>query len=174
MVWNMYIFRDKKLATQLHEDVVTERTQMFYLLGVILYYSFFITISVGHAINAGSPSPTLYARLIDVVFIFSQTFIIFYTSKINRTGDGKHFLSRYICLSFPITIKVTFLMLLLGILAAFGDNTDIVLDDSTDFDPSKMLTGPYALSGACLAYLYMVWRYIAGFKIASGLKKVSQ
>lgn len=182
----MYFWKDKKLASALKNDQITEKEQAIYLFLLILPFILMTTYTVLG--NIGSSTPiSYYDYTIDVITAFAFIYTIYTCYKINRNNDNKNFVSRYACLSFPITVKFLVLSLLLFVPAMILDmfyhsweetlslassiksanetQIDQTIDEIFDED---IRSGPFTVLYTLLLYLYAYWRYTVCFKIASG------
>ncbi len=175
----MYFWRDKKLAHDLHKGFVSEKQQMLYLLFTTILMSVFLTATFGYNIWSTRPPLTLHDYAADIVYLAISFLIIFMSFKINNTGDGKDFLIRYICLGLPITIKSILIGLIFGMFGGALDihlyisaNPDLMPESATQEDYNSLFENIPSNMGIVLAMtfmmIYILWRYIVSFKIASG------
>lgn len=101
----MRIWNTKKLRGELLSGDVSEREKMQYFLATMILYS------VSGQLSGGEYSGGYFwAGLISVVSVTIIGIIISYKS--NNKGDGVNFIERFICISWPITIKITFTFVL--------------------------------------------------------------
>lgn len=179
----MIFFSEKKLARKLHEGQVTEKEQMIYLSLYVMTCVFFTTMSVNHA-TYHNTTINAYSYLFDFVTLTFTFGTIFYCSFLNRQGDGKNLITRYICVSVPLVIKFTPLLI---IMAGIGSSLDNFLDITSHIGKpvdvenqqevdayTKQLESMMQEEGPFLVLLYalfssfLMWRYGVAFKIASG------
>jgi hypothetical protein len=166
----MQFFREGKLAARLQQELVSEKEQALYLLFTFLIMTFFCTATVANSIY-GQIELNIYDRLIDlamIVFVFISMFIGF---KINQNGDKTNFVKRYICISFPIAMKVFILTFTLGIITGLLDNPNYLSPDYNAALDTKSSAGPYGFTLVLLIYLYSIWCMATSMKIASGQKE---
>lgn len=134
-----------------------------------------MTMTVGHAMWSDIPSITLYDQLADISFLAVIIFTVLYTYKLNGGSEGVDFITRYTCLSLPITIKSTILVFFLIIIALILDNPEMFKEDflsqqteteiSTISYDDEPVTGVFFLGAMIIAQIYVIWRYIICFKI---------
>ena len=177
----MYFFSDRKLARDLHKGIVTEKEQLVYLLIATFICAIFLTTTMSY--GPDSQPLSLYSYLADIIYLTVTLAAIIQAFKKNQSGDGKDFIVRYICLSAPITIKVTIFAFILGMLAFFIDFTLYAIQNPEVAEAlqnesnitsnifSQAPLGPGYLSVISIIALYYYWRYISAFKIASGQKE---
>ena len=186
----MYFFNDKKLARDLHKEIVSEKEQLGYLLVITLLGAIFLTTTFGHFVFSESPPLSAYVYLGDIFYLVLTLACILYSFKINNTGDNKDYIIRYTCLSAPILIKATIIGVILGAITAPIDMALYMLSNpeiaealqnsiqnsdtsnaTESFDFAQMEMGPGYLSAMVIMMLYTYWRYISAFKIACGQKE---
>ena len=102
----MYWWNVDALAAELREDATSEQDKMGYLLAD--------TVITGLAFLVPRPwSPVQFVA--GLMGLGISAFGILLCFEANRRGDGKRFVERFVCIGWPITVRV----LLAGILAAF-------------------------------------------------------
>lgn len=153
----MIFFNERKLAEDLRAYVVTEKQQFYYLLIVDLFLSVWTTNAGAHLLYSGHDN--LFDRLTDITQLVAVLIILFYSNFVNRKGDNRDFIMRYICLSVPISIKAMCLALILGILDG------IILKASGHLADLKY---PSEFILCLLVDIFLIWRYRVTFIIASG------
>ena len=95
----MHLLNYKQLARDLRDNKVSEREKLYYIIGTVVLSA---PLLIPHA-------PANYDDITgELVGIFILTLLtilgtIFIYRK-NQQGDGKNFIERYVCLSFPISI----------------------------------------------------------------------
>lgn len=186
----IYIWRNKKLAHDLRDEIVTEKEQMFYLLLASTISALFLTSVVGTSLWSENQL-SIYDYAYDIIYITLTLITIVFGYKINANGNNKKFIERHICLLLPIIIKTTFISVLL-ITPAFI--VDLILQTSSDLTAkninmldgsnessykwekaieeniSSTQTGIATFISLVLTSLYTLWLYTSSFKIASGQK----
>ena len=162
----MYFFKDDQLAEDLKANIVTEREQMIYLLCLWVFMALFTSYSLSVFIysSADPEALTMFDYAIDVVLMFLSVVSVLGAFFINQKGDATDFLSRFLCLSFPIGIKVFIITLLAGSVAIYLDDPTFLASD-VETEPAA---GIYSVLSIVLVSVYTIWRYITCFKIASG------
>ena len=99
----MYFWNVKALVKSLKDNSITEFEKMLYLLAYGLLFSFLSIIST---LMPETTTPQFYDDwILDVIFLIINAFGILYLYNINSKGDNKDFITRYICLGLPVTIR---------------------------------------------------------------------
>lgn len=96
----IFLWRTKRLVAQLASGQVSERQKAIYLLGDIMCIFFLLYIFVPPA----SSQPILFAEGSLVFLISVVGFLASFRS--NGAGEGKDFVDSFVCLTFPILLKV--------------------------------------------------------------------
>jgi hypothetical protein len=109
----MYLLNSNKLIYELQHDLMSQADKMKYLLVTVGSQSFLLSYLSLSTENADEP--ILYALFIGFVSIIG----IYFCFRANYMGDNQDFITRYICLALPITIKVILLFIGLLILLEF-------------------------------------------------------
>jgi len=167
----MYFLRDKKLAHDLHKGFVSEKQQMLYLLFTSLFTSLFFTVTFGTALFADAAPANIYNYISDGFYVLITGLTVLHTFKINQKGDDNEFIVRFICIGLPVTLKVTLLSLILGVivapidLALAGINLNEI--DAANFSTESGPATAIAIISMSLLALHFFTR---SFKIASGQK----
>ena len=155
------LLKDKKLARQFQKGEVSEKEALRYLMA----FCFFTAIAGTSFMTAGTPAPNLYDLMLDFLVLALALGTPALCYAINRKGDGRDFLNRYIGLSIPISIQVFLITFVVGFVYGFVSHSeDISYEDA-------MVAGPFMVGAAGLSYLYMVWRYVVTFRIAASVAK---
>jgi len=165
----MYFWDYNALAHDLKNNKVTTREKLKYLIAIMIYvptgimgsnwipgvYRFIYTVSNKILSLQNTRIPPLkifhdynyFTDILTIIVIIGGLALCYW---INRKGDGKHFVERVMCLSIPITIRISIYVLCVFLLAL----------------------------GASLAYFYFKLRIIAqvhGFlKAFKQLKRLKQ
>lgn len=105
----MYIWKVKKLSSDLRNNRVTEKEKFKY----ILFWALATLLSSDPALFIGLEY-TITSIMLVVLTIMGTNYCYF----INKTGDNNDFITRYVCLSVPIGIRVV--ILFFCILVVFG------------------------------------------------------
>ena len=94
----MYILNYKQLAEDLRDHKVSEKQKLQY----------FIALAVITTIGSFAPSVDYVGNIpmliVDILIAIIGLFMMIMLYRQNQNGDGKHFLERYICLSFPMLV----------------------------------------------------------------------
>lgn len=180
----MIIFSERKLAQKLHDGGVTRSQVFIYSIIALVWISYAYVSSLIDFFSEPALIP-LRTQIIafHAVYQSFNCLLIFYAYKINSKGDGRDFLSRFICLALPIGIKTFWIGLLFAApfiyyqLHHFWDahpNWMAEFDDS-DAGKFKMVkeiwgTSSYIFFGVLLITLslFWSWRLNLSFRIASG------
>ena len=165
----MYFWRDKKLAHDLHKGIVTEKQQVGYLIAIsILASAIFSILSLN---TMETIEITYFDYINQAIVLVSAVLPIIVVFNINKSGDGKEFIVRFMCLSFPIAIKSNVISIIPFIIDPFlfPQSADFNLDELKDIDYKHLSKVGFASGIMVLAY--SLWRYIICFKIASGQKE---
>jgi len=94
----MYFLDNHQLAVELRKGI-DEYTKMKYLIFTLtLYYVIFELLNK-------SDIPVLFDPFSGIVGLIIMVGGIYFSYRINIKGDNKDFLTRFVCLSWPITIK---------------------------------------------------------------------
>ena len=105
----MYLWNISALAHDLRENKVSESEKMHYFLFLTIFETLF------H--GSGSRGSASFALMMDIVFALITIFGILKCYAINKRGDNRGFIERFICLSLPAMIRTVLLALLMVILA---------------------------------------------------------
>ncbi len=99
----MYFWNVKDLVKSLKDNSITEFEKMLYLL---VYGALFSFLSIISKIMPETTGPQFYDDwILDVIFLIINAFGTLYLYNINSKGDNKDFVTRYVCLSLPVTIR---------------------------------------------------------------------
>lgn len=78
---------------------------------------------------ADAPALNVYDYLTDTSFLIIVIFTVLYAYKINGGNEGKDFITRYTCISLPITIKSTLLVIVLVVVALPLDYPELIEEE---------------------------------------------
>ncbi len=151
--------------------------------------AFLTSSNFNHLIWSGRGALGFYDHFADFIMLTATALLILISYRINMQGDRQDFVMRYICLSLPISVKSILLTLVLGLLASSFDNPEYMqkiaelneqlksnqISQDTFHSSAELLgkelhTGWIGFSTYLIVYLYMFWRYVTVFRIASGKK----
>lgn len=175
----MYFWKDRELAKRLHENAVPQKEQMRYFL----IYTVLITIMMSatanfHAWHAAEPLSIFdYATDIIILSVGIASVLICY--RMNSLGDNADFIARWMCLSFPISIRMLAFMLCLGIGSGLAMGVYDVFTTSpeeletmmeaewsqTEFSTAEEILWFFVVN---IPIVYWLQRIHTSFKIASG------
>jgi hypothetical protein len=150
----MYLWRVNRLVDAFKNDKVTEKDKFKYFL----IFAILLTIVTSQIIYLGYK----YSHLDLIELVISLIIVIwgcFYCYFINKCGDNKDFITRFICLALPISIRLLVFYFPLIILVAILDNIK---------NPTCFITTIYDI---VLAESFsIIWYLLLGNK----LKEISQ
>ncbi len=126
----------------------------FLMVGTLILSSFSVHLLVPESSNQWD----LVKDCLYLVFSLLGSIFLF---KINEKGDGKHFIERYICLSFPVMFQTILLTIGMTIASTAIQN---VLGNMDQLLNESMINDVIIVF---LSQVYMYWRLYKGFKLAS-------
>jgi len=120
----MFFWKTKKLRNELITGSVSEKEKMKYLLATMTLYA--VSGQLGGSDISGG---YFLAETLSIIFVTIIGILVCFDA--NSQGDGKDFIERFICISWPIAIKITTLtmiflvliLLLLGIDIDFSETS---------------------------------------------------
>ena len=96
----MYIWNSSKLVEDLRSDTVTEKEKLKYVLFWVVG-----TMIVSDPLFHFDYEYVLNDAILSLVMLVVSIAGTIYCYKVNKNGDNKDFISRYICLSIPVGIR---------------------------------------------------------------------
>jgi len=96
-----YCWKVNTLADDLIRNNLTEFEKLKYLIATFIAYETLILTATPSSENQFNLRIIQFC--LDVLFITLGTIVCYFA---NKNGDGKNFLERYICLSWPVGIRV--------------------------------------------------------------------
>jgi len=166
----IYFWNDKQLARDLKNGAISEWHKFIYLMLYFFVPALFRLI--GHIL------PHKHTEDIEKSFwMFSLTLIViplgllffYFLYKTNEKGDGLHFIERYICLTFPLIIRIMAIFIPAIVLGATLSAMFVVHSHNAlgeDASIFVLMALPVAIVIALLVYYYL--RFVTLLKIASG------
>lgn len=159
----MYLWNTRQLAKELKQSSVNERSQFEYFFLIVVLYglAWFIEdlFTGGGSVNDQAIDNFWGDYLMVISIFFSLIFIlpVYLCYRLNRSGDNRDFIVRYICLYVPIGFRAMALgfvllpipMLLLLAVAKMGSPANV---KSAEF----MAVFPSLIS--LLIGIWMIWR----------------
>ena len=122
----MYILNSKALSVKLKEGTLSQKEIFHYFFANTIISAIQIQWLSIYASN-GASIVSKFLGLLYIIIVCIGTIVVFRT---NQKGDGKSFVERYICISFPILIRVIliyiFFQLLYRIISQFIRSYEIV------------------------------------------------
>lgn len=161
----MYLWNIKKLREDLKENRVSSREKMKYFLVFMLVVggSFYVGLGFG---DAGIPyGYTLFEALAFIIITIAGMLVCY---QANKQGDDKEFIERFICIGFPIGIRISVFYLIFFIcfeIFFYMLSGETYPDQRVFFIESMML-----VAFECVDYL---WVY-KELRIISGTEKFSK
>ena len=113
----MILWKVEKLAQQLKLNELSEWQKMKYLLwdAVLMSFALGIMNMSDHYASSTRTSYGILFLLIECILVY---LLVEKAFLMNDKGDGKAFIERFTCLAFPISIRVSVMMILLEVLIA--------------------------------------------------------
>ena len=107
----MYIWNTKNLATDIKNNVVSQRDWKNYYLTM----SIFITIAI--YLTTLSPRENLMSVAVEAIFVIGiLIFGVSYTYESNKGEHGSDYIARMTALALPVLVKLFMLSLVFGVL----------------------------------------------------------
>ena len=117
----MYWWRISPLKLELASGTISESEKLKYLVAMILLYS--ISSEGGYLVAQADPEDALTATdwLSSALFVILTFAGTYYCYRRNQSGDAKDFIERFVCISWPITMRfVAIMVLFFAALFGFG------------------------------------------------------
>jgi len=96
----MYFWNTRQLALDLREGKVTEQDEVRYLFAYVIWTS--ISILVLKWI----PSEYALSKIADIAELGVTIIGLLICYKANSRGDGREFVVRFICMSWPVSVRL--------------------------------------------------------------------
>jgi hypothetical protein len=168
----MYFWNSGALAHQLKSKTLPQSEKVKYLLATVTLYAIGLEISLG----LSSPMSLfgVIQSITSVVLVFLGTVFCY---KVNSRGDNQEFIDRYICLGWPLTIKIFLLGLSVYLLyfvigvAIKGENFEKSLDSPSIFDLFLTALIPIIFYWRLATHLRWVSSEVSITEITSGAAK---
>ncbi len=143
----MYFWNTRQLALDLREGKVTERQQMWYL------FAFVVFATVGMYVVSWVPiDVTASMILAGVADVVVTIYGLLECYQVNNRGDGKDFVVRFICMSWPVGWRVLACFLVLSLVFSFI----LGIVASTYADPLLNVLGV----GVTVAYFGLIRKWL--------------
>jgi hypothetical protein len=115
----MFFWKTKQLRNELITDSISEKEKMKYLLATMTLFA--VSEQLGGSDFSGG---YFLAETLSIIFVTIIGILVCFDA--NSQGDGNNFIERFICISWPITIKITtFIMIFLVLmLLLLGKDVD--------------------------------------------------
>jgi len=108
----MYFWKTAQLADDIKNNKVNEKSKMYYYLLMMIMFNIF-AYSFLLDLEAENSSVDVFEMIITTLLLIGGILINF---KANKGVDGSDYMARVVMLGLPIAIKLTIIMLLLGLL----------------------------------------------------------
>src|SRR3982751_6247720 len=118
MIWWNY----KKLAWQLRDNKITVTKETNYWVMFILQ----LVAMFAPAYMMSGPVTAMSAINNYVIPLAFPVLWVIVGLRVNRMGDNQQFLKRYICLSLPLTVQVTTVIMMVTLLGVQSQTTQIL------------------------------------------------
>jgi len=145
----MYIWKSTDLANDLRNNNVTEKEKLKYILFWVLATAIasdpFLYTDYEYVLNDAVMS------LVMLVIAASGTI---YCYKINKGGDNKDFINRYICLSIPVGVRVLSVLIIL-----FSSIIIIDLSFELNYLGGEKETYTTSIYEIVILAIFMLWAY---------------
>jgi hypothetical protein len=131
----MYFWNTNALAKKLRSRSLSQSEKMQYFVASSACYTLFFEVN-GYL----DESPSLLLILRSAVAVMTTIIGIIFCYRVNSEGDGQEFIDRFICLGWPIAIKVvlgmslTYIAYLGGGTAIWGDRFERFNESTTYVD----------------------------------------
>lgn len=111
----MNIINDRELALRFRNGEVSSRERLIYLILFILIYEASSAQFLEYIFDDYSKSE--YDMHVNIIFIFLTVIGTIACYVTNKNCDDKEFIERYICIGFPVTVRMLIFAILLSIAA---------------------------------------------------------
>lgn len=110
----MHFWNVKALINDLKEEKTTQKQKMIYYLLASSFDSLSITMPSNKSLADNNPIIDIITVIIDVTIVIIG---ILFCYNANRLGDNKNFIDRMICLSIPISFRISCIYIIFRLLA---------------------------------------------------------
>jgi hypothetical protein len=148
----MYFWNTRQLASDLQEGKVAERQKMWYL------FAYVVPVSLELMLVKWIPSEYALSKMADFAVLGVTIIGLLACYRANSRGDGKDFVVRFICMSWPVLWRIVAVFLPLGL--AFGFVIGVTIPEYGD-----PLSDALAVISA-VVYYALIRRWL--IKISSG------
>jgi len=152
----MYIWKPSNLAIDLRNDNVTEKEKLKYVLFWVL-----ATAIASDPVLHIDFEYVLNDTILSIVMLLISAAGTIYCYKINKKGDNKDFISRYICLSIPVGIRaLTVLVAIIAIIVVIDISFEANILGGEEEELTTSFSEIIILSTFLLAVYYYLGRFI--------------
>ena len=132
----MYLWNTKALATKLKSGELSqhERFKYFFL------YIVLTTVTIEFLFYVTEEQLNFFTLISSAIAITATVVGLILSYRVNKMGDDKEFIDRYVCVGLPIAVKLVVLLIGIGILyvilceVIFGCADDKYLEESSWVD----------------------------------------
>jgi len=175
----VYFWKDKELAKRLHENAIPQKEQVKYFLIYCILTTLLMSATANFHAWHTAEQLSIFDYITDIVVLSVGVASVLICYRINSRGDNVDFIARWMCLSFPASIRMLAFMLILGI----GAGIMIAVYEAVSLSPEELeaimnsaseqpaFNTPEKIAWLCVLnvpMLYWLKRMLALFKIASG------
>ncbi len=148
----MYLWKVNDLVNDLREEKVTESESAKYviLLGVLYALGSDPIFSIGLEY-------TVFDTISTLIVVISTFIGTYYCYSKNRSGDNKEFLSRYICLSVPISMRLIVIIIPIALLIGLLFTPDWPGIDSAEPVPDTYTTDMETVALIAFVQIFFFW-----------------
>lgn len=148
----MYLWNSGKLVNDLRDNAVSEKEKLKYVLFWVV-----ATMIVSDPLLHFDYEYVLNDAILSAVMLIVSIAGTIYCYKVNKNGDNKDFLTRYICLSIPVGIRA--FVIIIAILA-FITAIELSLDMSVIGEGEEVTTTIYEVIVFSL-FMLGIYYYLA-------------
>ena len=153
----MNFINDRELAIRFKEGAVPAKERLYYfiifIMATTLPMSSFLYIYFYHSINK-------WDIYIDVFILIVTFFTTIFLYRTNAKGDNKEFIERFVCIGFPVTIRMLSFLVIFSIVFYF-----VIEIMTRNGIPEETSVYEFILVVVCAVYFY--FRLTQSIKIAS-------
>ncbi len=158
----MNFINDRELARRFKTGDVPSRERFYYLLiqellMMLITSSFFV-----HFFYLDEPL-TYWDKASDIIMLLFALFGTIVLYRVNAQGDGKEFIERYVCISFPVTMQFALLAFIGFLLMVAVDILGVI--SIQDLPDTEFYFFGFLATFFLLLYVY--YRLYRSIKIAS-------
>jgi uncharacterized membrane-anchored protein YitT (DUF2179 family) len=151
----MYFWNAEKLAEDFREGRVDERERFKY------YFGYMIVLAVGHLLPRSDVlSYDMETLIFGVVFLIIAALGILLCYKANSSRDNRDFIARMICLTWPISIRLSVFIFLTSLLCMGFYTAFLAMGGVMDSPLAKAATRPEFMAPVLESFLTIFWYWM--------------